>query len=155
MKKMRNFIFLFLSVLFLAGCGSGNKPISGTVTYTDDGTPVSAGTVVFDDGKSLARGTIQPDGKYVMGFDKATNGVPPGEYTVAIAAAFELLPNPDNLYPPPSVQLIDPKYADKNTSGMTFTVDGKQRVFDIQVDRAKPADREIQVERGSQYRMSR
>ena len=72
-----------------------------------------------------------------MGFDKNTNGVPPGEYGVAITAAIELLPNPENVYPPPSVQLIDLKYADKNTSELTVKIDGTQRIHDIKVDRAK------------------
>lgn len=137
MKKKINFVLLFLSSLLLAGCGSGNVPISGTVTFSDDDSPVSAGTVVFDNGTIQARGTIQPNGHYVMGFDKNTNGVPPGEYGVAITAAIELLPNPENVYPPPSVQLIDLKYADKNTSELTVKIDGTQRIHDIKVDRAK------------------
>ena len=143
MKNMRSLTLLLLYALLLTGC-SGNTPISGTVTFSDDGSPVPVGLVTFDDGKFVARGAIGADGRYVMGFEKERDGVPPGTYAVTITGAIELLPCPENedadpyndIYPPPSRQLIDLKYADKSTSELTITVDGSQRTYHIQVDRA-------------------
>ena len=134
---MKNSILLFLSALLLAGCGTGNIPISGTVTFSDDGSPLPTGTVIFDDGKSQAQGKIQPDGKYVMGFDKEANGVPPGTYAVTVIGAVEMLPNPEGRFPIPYAELIDVKHTDKATSGLTIDVNASQRIYDIQVDRAK------------------
>jgi hypothetical protein len=134
---MKNIALLFLFVSLLTGCGGKNIPISGTVTFSDDGTPVPVGIVVFDDGTSQARGRIQPNGRYVMSFLQEGDGVPLGEYGVAVTGAVQVLPNPENIYPTPVVELIDKKYADKKTSELTFKVDGSQRIYNIKVDRRK------------------
>jgi hypothetical protein len=127
--------FLILIVTFL-GCGS-NIRISGTVTFSDDGSPVSAGEVLFDNGVHVAHGVIQENGKFVMGFEHANNGVPPGTYQVSIVRAVKLLPNPDDIYPPPYEELIDKKYSDKKTSELSIIIDGSTKTYNIKVDRAK------------------
>ena len=131
----------------LTGCGGGKTSVSGMVTYTDDGSPVTAGTVVFDDGVKQARGKIKPDGKYVMGFDKETNGVPSGEYGVTVMDAFELVPVPEGVYvyPIPVKELIEEKYKNKNTSGLTITVGKSKQVYDIKVDRSTAAPAPMQI----------
>jgi hypothetical protein len=133
MKKIIPLLILFITFL---GCGTNNVKISGTVTFSDDGSPVTAGEVWFDDGIRTARGIIQEDGTFVMGFERENNGVPRGTYQVSIVRAIKLLPNPDDIYPTPSEELIDEKYSDKNTSGLSIVVDGSQQ-YNITVDRAK------------------
>ena len=83
-----NFVFrigtgiLFLVCLFIAGCGSGNVTVTGTVTYSDTGEPVKSGTVMFSNEKTQGRGTIK-DGTYSVGLMEDGEGVPPGTYTVS------------------------------------------------------------------------
>ncbi|MDR2171484.1 MAG: carboxypeptidase-like regulatory domain-containing protein [Planctomycetaceae bacterium] len=136
MKRVFQNYVLFLILIVVVGC-SKNLPISGTVTFSDDGSPLSAGAVIFDDGVKQARAAIKPDGSFVMGFEKENNGVPAGSYNVTISGAVKLLPNPDDVYPPPSENLIDEKYANPATSGLTINVDGSNNKFDIKVDRPK------------------
>jgi hypothetical protein len=133
MKRIIPFLFCIVTIF---GCGT-NVKVSGTVTFSDDGSPVSVGEVLFDDGVRVARGVIQEDGKFVMGFEHNKNGVPHGTYQVSIVRTVKLLPNPDDIYPPPCEELIDEKYSDKNTSGLSIVVDGSTTTFDIKVDRAK------------------
>jgi hypothetical protein len=129
-------IYLLSIFILAAGC-SGNMPVSGKVTFSDDGSPVPVGMVVFDDGINMARAPIQPDGTFVMGFNKDGDGVPPGTYGVTIVGTVKLLDNPDDVYPPPSEELVDLKYSDKATSGLSITVDGSKKTFDIKVERPK------------------
>ena len=123
-------IFLIFPLLLCAAC-SKNQPLSGQVTFRDDGSPVTEGVVTFTDGKSEARGKIAPDGKYVVGFEKETNGIPPGQYAVYISGAGK---SDGNVF----ISSIDVKYNEPKTSALTFTADGSTSTFDIQVDRAKP-----------------
>ena len=142
----RIFYFCFLSIFLLfVGC-SKNVPLSGTVTFGDDGSPLTVGTVNFlKDGK-VARGEIQENGTYIVGFERERDGLPPGTYQVFITGAQESIEMPpipgSNRY---GVQmrrlsfrdLIDPKHTSAETSGLTVAVDRKTRTFDIQVDRAR------------------
>jgi hypothetical protein len=135
MKYLITLLFA-ISVTFISGCG-GYQPLSGKVTFADDDSPLTTGMIVFDDGVHVARAAIQSDGTYVAGFDKADDGIPHGNYNVSISGAMEMLPNPQDVYPPPMRPLIDEKYTNKATSGLSITVDGKSNTFDIQVERPK------------------
>jgi len=147
-----NYRFLLLSVAVLlvvvAGCGD-KVPLSGTVTFSDNGDPLPQGAVFFQSDKVLAQGAIQPDGKYTVGTDKMTDGLPRGSYRVYIAGS-ELLTyvqtrtgvtdhagrNIDEQFRDEIVtHVIDRKYANPDTSGLTFEADGKEKTFNIQVDR--------------------
>jgi hypothetical protein len=132
---MKHFTFIIALCIFAAGCGK-NVPLSGKVTFSDDGSPVPSGLVILDDGQHAARAPIQADGKFVVGFEKESNGLPPGTYGVSVVAV-KILDNPDNVYPPPQEELIDLKYNNKDTSGLSITVDKSTKKFDISVDRFK------------------
>jgi hypothetical protein len=136
MKTVFQISILLLMFCAATGCGR-NVSISGKVTFSDDGSPVPTGFVVFDDGTKSARAPIKSNGSFVMGFDKENNGVPNGTYAVTISGVVKLLPNPDNVFPPPTEELIDAKYSDKETSGLSIIVDGSRNTFDIKVDRSK------------------
>ena len=91
------FKWLTLLILVLAlpvlcvGCGK-NVPLRGKV-LDEDGNPVTVGMVNFVSGQGLSRGKIQPDGSYVVGTLKETDGLPPGKYKVYITGAVLTVPS--------------------------------------------------------------
>ncbi|MDR3109276.1 MAG: hypothetical protein LBU65_06255 [Planctomycetaceae bacterium] len=134
-------ITLFVS-LSLIGC-SGNVPMGGRVTFEDNGEPLTEGTIGFVSGTNQARGDIDKDGKYTLGFQSEGNGLPKGEYKVYIQAVRVELQTgtAKDAYGEPVITgrketpLIATKYANADTSGLTITVDGKTKTFDIKVER--------------------
>jgi hypothetical protein len=143
MMKNGTALFLLLLGIALTGCGSGNVLLKGTVTFSDDGSPLSCGIVMFDNGIVNARGAVNPDGTFTVGSLKANDGLPPGEYRVSIVSAQILLPCPENedddpennVYPPPAEQLIDKRYESFETSGLTVKVDPASKTYNISVER--------------------
>jgi len=130
--------FVLVGLVFVFGCGSGKQSLSGTVTFLDDGSPVPMGTVQFDTTGSFSRGEIKSDGTYVVGTDTLTDGIPKGTYTVTVhATEYTEIRGADGSASSTSKQLINPKYNSAETSGLTFTADGKTKKFDIQVERAR------------------
>ena len=150
---MKPLIYLSLFVLVVvAGCGSGLVPLRGTVTFSDDGSPLTTGVVYLDNGKNLARGTINADGTYIVGSLKNNDGLAPGHYRIyiqaigpdpsgalepmALSAGPGMAP-PDASAPRLRVQvlLIDAKFTSPETSGLEINVDRSTRSHDIVVDR--------------------
>ncbi len=142
---MKHYPILFVCVFLLAsiGCGKGYIPVSGTVTFSDDGSPLTAGTVCFESEAGYGRGTLDAQGKYVLGFDKPGSGVPKGTYKVYVADAMiqdgttATKDSTGTSARPKYKYLIDKKFHTGNSSGLTFTADGSQKTFDFKVDRAK------------------
>ena len=146
--KYHTFILSVAVLLIVTGC-SNKVPLSGIVTFSDDGTPLPQGAILFQSETILAQGGIQPDGTYRVGTDKQTDGLPLGTYQVCITGTDKIEFAADRVTAVDSsgaglggqreirTPLIDPKYASATTSELTFTVDGKTKKFDIQVDRAK------------------
>lgn len=129
-------MFLLL-VLTLNGCGGGKQKLTGTVTFSDDGSPVKAGTVILTSEGKSGRGDIADDGKFTIGFESEKDGIPKGgTYKVTIVNALEET-GTDRSGMPIMTPLIDPKYSDPNKSGFTFTADGKTKALDLKVDRFK------------------
>ena len=128
--------FVFVGLMFVFGC-SDRQSLSGKVTFSDDGSPVPAGVVYFNTPTSVSRGAIKPDGTYAVGTDKLTDGIPKGTYAVTVRVEEAVVITlPDGSKDVEGKSLIDRKYHDTETSGLTFTADGKTKTFDIQVDRA-------------------
>ena len=133
----------FCSVVLLSlivGCSGGNVGLRGVVTYSDDGTPMPVGTVVFRKDGKIARGDIKEDGTYIVGFDKETNGLPPGKYEVYISGARVVVgerPSSDDSMEYIYEQLIDMKYERPETSGLSVDVNASTKVFNIEVERFK------------------
>ena len=124
-----------LLLALIVGCGSKNQPLTGTVTFSDDGSPLKTGVVVMQSNNQEARGTIEADGSFVMGFASEKDGIPKGEtYKVTIVNAMEVT-GKDGSGMPIKTSLIDPKYNSPDTSGLTFTSDGKNKTMDLKVDR--------------------
>ena len=130
--------FVLPGIVFLSGC-SDNLPLGGKVTFSDDGSPVPAGTVFFSTPTFEAQGFIKSDGTYIVGSTGLADGIPKGTYGVSIRGAEDItmVEGADGSRSERRKALIDTKYQSPDTSGLTFTVDGKSRKFDIPVDRAK------------------
>lgn len=136
-----SFFVLLLIQLFCIGCGNFQR-LGGTVVYSDDETPVADCQVVFTDGVYNSRGTTNEKGEYTVTSMKPGDGIPRGEYKVYIGGA-EIIETKfiDGTEHTTSISLIDGKYRSPETSGLTFTADGKTRRFDIKLDRAGSAKR--------------
>jgi len=138
MTKKLLFSFVLIGFALVPGCSSGKQSLSGKVTFSDDGSPVPTGTVTFETSTFFAQGTINSDGTYVVGTDTLTDGIPKGTYNVVVQASDTVaVPRPDGTQEYRSKPLIDSKYTNASTSGLTFTADGKTKKFDFTVDRAK------------------
>jgi len=128
---MKRFATLLLALLFAAGCGSGNVRLGGTVTF-DDGTPLTTGAVIFSTDSFMARGTIGEDGKYDMGTYGAADGLPAGTYKVYISGATEEITVGGQLG---LYSLIDPAFAEYNSTPLNVEVPVSGNKFDITVPR--------------------
>ena len=123
-----NLLLLFVIALSVSITGCSNHVgLSGKVIYSD-GEPVTTGEVQFYTPTFVARATIRPDGTFVTGSYKETDGLPPGTYGVAIVST-----EPDGFTP-----LVDPKFSSQATSGLTVTIDKTTRDMEFVVERAPP-----------------
>ncbi len=131
-------LLLMLALCVCIGC-SGKQPLGGKVTFSDDGTPVTTGSVFLETPTFQSSGSIRADGTYVVGSTGLDDGIPKGTYKVSIrgAESITMVDGPGGSQTERRKSLIDPKYQSPSTSGLTFTVDGSTRTFDIKVDRAK------------------
>jgi hypothetical protein len=120
---MRHLI-IAVALFCIAGC-SRNVALSGRVSFPD-GSPLTVGEVYFETDTFLSHGIIRKDGRYVLGSWSEKDGLPPGTYRVSIVGAEE----PDGAMTYKS--LIDEKYKDGRTSGLTCTV-SDNTTFDITV----------------------
>jgi len=115
------YALLILSLLGLTGCGTGRPKIvkvSGQVFI--DGQPLAAGVPGFiqvvPEGTRAATGNIDPQtGRFTLTSFEPDDGCVPGTHKVAIILRA--------MVGTESVSLIDEKYADPNTSGITVTID--------------------------------
>ncbi|MDR0871716.1 MAG: hypothetical protein LBN39_13090 [Planctomycetaceae bacterium] len=135
MKHIFLLLIIFTVVCFTA-CDNGKVPLSGRVTFSDDGSPLETGMVCFEANSFLARGTIGKDGKYIVGSTDTADGIPPGTYKVYVNGADKVPESAGGNGMATPVSLVAPKFTDGTTSGLTFTADGKTKVFDFKVDRA-------------------
>lgn len=114
-------LLLSLGLIWLSGCGSGRPKlvkVSGQVFV--DGQPLAAGVPGFiqvvPEGTRPATGNIDPQtGRFSLTTFEPDDGCVPGTHKVAIILR-AMVGNE-------SVSLIDDKYADPNTSGLTITID--------------------------------
>lgn len=127
-------IIILLLVCFIAGCGSKEVGVQGTVVYSDDGSPVAGGVVIFSTPTFQASGGLNAQGRFTISGN--TIGLPPGTYKVAVSGPTEDL-DESGLS---TYELVDPKFSSISTSGIEITVDKNTKNLDIKVDR-NPAPR--------------
>ena len=121
-------------LIFLSGC-SNHVPLRGTVTFSDDGSPLPSGSVIFETDSFSAVGPIQPDGTYRLGSLKENDGIPPGTYQVYVQGVVQANLSLGGAGAPVAELLVDPKFTSPKTSGLVFEVTSKNRQFDFSVDR--------------------
>ena len=135
---------IFFTCIAVSGCGNGNIPLSGTVTFSDDGSPLTVGTVSFEGNSVRAYGNLDKNGRYVVGTEKERDGIPPGNYKIALIGAGttgeamkikEFGRTIDGLAT--FIPLVDTKFTSAESSGLSVTVDKSTKTFDFQVDRPK------------------
>jgi hypothetical protein len=125
-------LFLGMFLCSAVGCG-GNVQVKGKIIFSDDGSPLNFGTILFERSNEVARGSIKEDGTFVMGFEKETDGLPPGTYNVSINAVKLGGDTSSGLQMTP---LVATKYSSGATSGITVTVDKSLKLpLEIKVDR--------------------
>jgi len=122
--------------LVISGCGSGLARVSGQVTM--DGEPLRGGsgnvrvTVQFQPANgvgSTAIGLADENGNYALATGSQA-GIPPGDYLITCTAV-ELVQPKNASFAAGSRRITDPKYANANTSGLSFTVQPGKNQFDI------------------------
>jgi len=137
--KSKCFVLLITAGLLatLAGC-SPNVGLKGKVTFSDDGSPLTAGTVVFKKGNLISRGQIKPDGTFIVGSMKESDGLAPGSYMVYITGAVRETIPADDQYEALIEPLIAPKFTKSESSGIAIEITRTTRTFEFQVDRYVP-----------------
>ena len=118
-------------------------PLGGRITFEDNGEPLTMGTIAFVSGAHQARSDIDADGHYNLGFQNAGDGLPKGEYKIYIQAIQieNLTGSAKDAYGEAVIigrketPLIADKYSNPETSGLTYTADGKGKTLDIKVER--------------------
>ncbi|HBT78016.1 MAG TPA: hypothetical protein DEB39_14085 [Planctomycetaceae bacterium] len=142
---MKRFIGMILILGAAIACGCSEKQqLHGTVTFADDGAPVPVGAVYFSTPTFEAVGAIKKDGTYIVSSTGHNDGIPKGEtYKVSVVGA-DIVENTTSAGGSAGgskrTPLVDPKYRNKDTSGLTFTADGTRR-FDLTLERAKPGNK--------------
>jgi hypothetical protein len=122
---MKNYLILFVFVFHLI-LGCGHPKVTGTVKF-DDGTLLTSGDVAFINLPYQATGAIKSNGSYEIYELKPGDGVRPGTYQVTVSAT-----TGGGSDGTPLVHLVDPKFENPSTSGLTCEVKGNT-VFDITV----------------------
>lgn len=131
-------IWVGILLLLFAGCGPKYYPVEGKVVWSD-GTPakeLQGSQVVFESAelKLSARGSVGAEGNFTMTTINPDDGIPAGNYKVAI---IEMRKNANTEGTTLAPGLLDPKYYDLPTSGLTATVSNGRNPITLTVDRAK------------------
>jgi hypothetical protein len=135
-----------LAFLLLAGLAAGpgcsspkTATIHGKVTYK--GAPVSVGAIYFHGaGDRLAMGNLAEDGSFTatdvpLGEVRVSLQVrDPGAYAQQMQDSAKAPPGKNKGDAPRGVTSIPPKYADPNTSGLTYLIDAKTSDIDVKLE---------------------
>lgn len=126
-----------LLLALAAGCGSGRYPVSGHVTYEEDGSPLQAGIVIgeatVDDKSVSVQGNIAKDGSFHWGTERPGDGALPGTYRVIVQpVALGEIERAEGKLPD-----VEDKYTKFETSGITYEVKPEKNVLNITVTRPK------------------
>ena len=104
----KHLLFAALLLCFV-GC-SKNVGMSGKVTFSDDGSPLTTGMICFQSATALSRGHMKEDGTFVIGSGTDASGMP----------RFK--------------SLLDLKYTSPEETPLKISVNGKQKI-ELQVER--------------------
>jgi hypothetical protein len=138
-------VLLAAVMLFLAGCDKGKKPlmVSGKISYK--GKPLGGGTIKFHssmEGAGVVPGNIKPDGTFSFGAPAGQSRITIETESVRDVARkggnYMKMPGakiPEGMKvsdsPDPTYVSIPKKYADPNTSGLTWDVNSTNKTKDF------------------------
>jgi len=125
-------LLLATLTLCVVGCGK-NVGMTGKVTFSDDGSPLTSGTICFQSATGLSRGQMKEDGTFVIGSEKEADGLPKGDYSVYFSGAVEI-EGTDDMGMPKAKSLVDMKYTSPESTPLKISVTGKDKL-DLKVDR--------------------
>jgi hypothetical protein len=136
MLKKFTCIICMVLIGLVSGCGGDKVSLKGKVTFKEDGTPLTCGMVCFETDTFAARGPLTSDGTYQVTSVKKNDGIPKGSYKVFIFGAEAAVENPSGgMREARSVPLVAQKYTNRDTSGLTFEVDGTTKEFNFEVEK--------------------
>lgn len=119
----------------IVGCSDGKAHVTGVVRL--DGEPLAGEglrvTVLMKptSGGPAANGNVADNGSYRV-YTGSAAGIQPGSYKISVVGK-RLEPNPDPNYPPRSIALTPPRYANTSTSGLTLDAVAGSQTFDIEL----------------------
>ena len=130
-------ILSIISSVITSACGCSKQtvfPVSGTLVDME-GKPITemkGGAVEFEalDGKSSANGGIDEHGKFRLTSKTPGDGAELGKYRVVVTRPYV---GPENPVP----HVILPKYEKHESSGLEVTVEPKDNVIELKVERVK------------------
>jgi hypothetical protein len=122
----------------ITGCGSGLSPVEGKIVWSD-GSPakeLSGGQVVLEntEARTSSIGVIEVDGSFHMTTLKPNDGVPKGNYKIAI---LEHRPNANEGGTQLVPAKLDLKYANLESSGLEAKITPGKNQITLTLDRAK------------------
>ena len=123
-------VFAVFPVLLLIGCGNSDRASASGRLMRADGSPLVGARVIATSSETgtTAYGQTDSDGRFSLGVAAEGDGVPPGDYRVAIIER-----RGDSDIPPPAT--ISKKYRDSTTSGLHLAVESGQKAsLDAQLD---------------------
>jgi hypothetical protein len=126
-----------IALVVAAGCGSGTGRVEGKLVW-EDGTPakqLEGSEVVFESAelKVSSRGVIGKEGEFMLRTAKPDDGCPVGSFQVAVVE-FRKNANQEGTLLVPAI--LDEKFGDLKTSGLTATVKAGTNPITLKVQKA-------------------
>lgn len=132
-------VLLAVALCAMAGCDPAKVSVEGKVVWSD-GKPATelAGSVVMvemKDGKPPARAAITADGTFKLGTESDGDGVPAGDYRVAIEENLQVLKEAEDGTVVQAAAKMDPKFGRWDTSGLTAKIGSGSNDLTLTVER--------------------
>jgi hypothetical protein len=117
----------------ISGCNGDRLttyPVTGNIDITGVGD-LTAGEIVFTNDAVTAKGQIQKDGTFTLSTYADKDGAPAGKYEVYILGG--AISKATSADPYAIEYVIDPKFGDRKTSGLEYTVEEGPNEFSVVV----------------------
>jgi len=121
-----------IGIIAASGCGNGLVPAEGVVLL--DGQPIAGATVTLmpQGAGRPASAVTGPDGRFSASLPDAKQGVPPGDYRVAVMLVRQEVLKPSGTGDetsgagggPPVEYVVPRRYGNPETSGLTASLPG-------------------------------
>lgn len=133
-KRTKRLLLSVFALCFLIGCGNEHVAVKGRAVFSEDGSPLPMGTVYLSTPTFQATGPIDKNGYFTIGSDKPGNGLPPGTYQVSVVGVYGAVEG-SSAHHFPNYPLIDMKWSNPDTSGLSLDVSKSVSNWELKVDR--------------------